>query len=150
VVQLPTQEMHVVLPPAAEGTVGTRVDLDTALSFGIIVGPYWESSTFYRKLVGSCPGIKRHITVRTDHRNSFVSLAMAGAGATFVGPAQAERARKRGAVVAHLDPPVYRPIAVLHRTGYVSPAAARFLELCEGPSRSRAASSPRERIPSLA
>ncbi|TCP54255.1 DNA-binding transcriptional LysR family regulator [Tamaricihabitans halophyticus] len=128
--ELPAQEMRVVLPPAARGRVGARVALETVLEYGIIVGPYWESSTFYRSLLTSCPDINRHITVRIAHRNAFVSMAMAGAGATFIGPAQAERARKRGAVVAELDPAVYRRIAVLHRTGHLSPAAARFLELC--------------------
>lgn len=72
----------------------------------------------------------RYISVWTHHRNSFVSLAMAGAGATFAGPAQAERARRRGAVVARLDPPIHRPIAVIHCAGYVSPAAELFLRLC--------------------
>jgi hypothetical protein len=130
VVELPAQELQVVLPPAAAGSVSDHVDLATVLDYGLVVGPYWESSSFHRRLVAAERNIDRYISVRTPHRNSFVSLAMAGAGATFVGPAQAERARRRGAVVAHLDPPIHRPIAVIHRVGYVSPAAELFLRFC--------------------
>lgn len=129
ITELPSQEMYVVLPRSDEETP-ERCTLEEVFAQGLIVGPYWEGTAFVRGLHRIGSPSEPHIVVRTVHRNSFVTLAMAGAGATFVPPEQAERARRRGARVTRVDPPVMREIAVVHRKGYLSPAAELFMEHC--------------------
>src|SRR5699024_9563379 len=100
-------------------------------SFGLIVGPYWESSSITAELTQAYPQLSEHIVLRTDHRNAFVTLAMAGAGAAFVGAAQAENARRRGAVVVSISPRIERKISVSHRPDYLAPAAEEFINIAE-------------------
>jgi DNA-binding transcriptional LysR family regulator len=74
-------------------------------------------------------GATPRIAVETDQREALVPLVLAGAGATILPRAMAETARRLGAVVAPLDPPVTRDLALVHRDAPLSPAAAAFVGL---------------------
>jgi DNA-binding transcriptional LysR family regulator len=58
-----------------------------------------------------------------------VPLVIAGAGAALVPESVARTASELGAVTARPDPPIERAIALIHRTGTLSPAATRFVEM---------------------
>jgi len=57
---------------------------------------------------------------------------LAGAGAALVPEAMALVAEQLGALVARPEPPAVREIALVHRAGPLSPAAARFAALATG------------------
>jgi DNA-binding transcriptional LysR family regulator len=73
------------------------------------------------------------VAVETDQREALVPLVLAGAGATVVPRPMAEPAAAAGAVVVTLDPPLWRDLGLVRRTGDPSPAARRFLDLALRP-----------------
>jgi DNA-binding transcriptional LysR family regulator len=88
--------------------------------------------------VGATPTI----AVETDQREALVPLVLAGAGATIVPRAMAETARRLGAVVTPLDPPITRALALVHRAAPLSPAAAAFVAVAIESSSPTSASLP--------
>jgi DNA-binding transcriptional LysR family regulator len=72
-------------------------------------------------------GVTPAIAVETDQREALVPLVLAGAGATIVPRVMADTARRLGAVVVPLDPPITRVLALVHRAAPLSPAAAAFI-----------------------
>jgi DNA-binding transcriptional LysR family regulator len=74
-------------------------------------------------------GVTPAIAVETDQREALVPLVLAGAGATIVPRVMADTARRLGAVVAPLDPPITRALALVHRAAPLSPAAAAFVAI---------------------
>jgi DNA-binding transcriptional LysR family regulator len=74
-------------------------------------------------------GVRTRDAVVTGHRDAMVPLVQAGAGAAIVSQARARHAAQLGLTVRHLDPPVSRPYALLHRTGGLSPAGRAFVDL---------------------
>jgi DNA-binding transcriptional LysR family regulator len=62
--------------------------------------------------------------VETEVRDSLVPLALAGAGVAVV-----PRSLARDVDARHLDPPLERPVVLVHREAGLSPAAQRFVEL---------------------
>ncbi len=67
--------------------------------------------------------------VETVHRDTLVALVQAGAGAAVVPRGVAEADRRRGVVVAELDPPIRRAVGLVHRNGVLSPAARAVVDL---------------------
>lgn len=123
------QAFVAVLPPTA-AIDGAAVDVVTFQSYGLIVGPYFESSVAYSALKRRAPDLDSHIAVRTDHRDSFVHLAAEGLGATLVHRDQSDEARRLGCIVVEFDPPLTRRAGLIHPTEYLSPAASAFVSLC--------------------
>ncbi len=74
-------------------------------------------------------GAVPHVAVVTAQRDAILPLVLAGAGAALVPEPIAAVARALGATVAQPLPSVERSIALVHRTGPLAPAAARFVEL---------------------
>jgi DNA-binding transcriptional LysR family regulator len=126
---LGTQELALVHP------IGW--DLPDPLPFGAIdgmkiIGPTVTDrrrnemeSTF------TAHGIAPSIVVSTDQRDLVIPLVIEGVGATFVWPATARDARRLGASVVGLDPPVRRDVGVLRRPGRLTPAAREVLAALE-------------------
>jgi LysR family transcriptional regulator, cyn operon transcriptional activator len=126
---LGTQELALVHPSAW--------DLPDPLPFGRldgmdIIGPPVNDrrrnemdSTFAAR------GIAPTIVVTTDQRDIVIPLVIEGVGATFVWPATARDARRMGASVVRLDPPVRRDVGVLRRPGRLTPAAREVLTALE-------------------
>jgi LysR family transcriptional regulator, carnitine catabolism transcriptional activator len=67
--------------------------------------------------------------VVTAQRDAIVPLVIAGAGAALVPESVARTASGLGAVTARPVPPLERALALIHRAGPLSPAAARFIEI---------------------
>jgi DNA-binding transcriptional LysR family regulator len=74
-------------------------------------------------------GAVPQVAVVTAQRDAILPLVLAGAGAALVPEPIAVVAGALGATVARPTPTVERSIALIHRTGPLAPAAARFVEL---------------------
>jgi DNA-binding transcriptional LysR family regulator len=74
------------------------------------------------------------LAVVSAQREAIIPLVLAGAGAALVPDALARFAEQFGAVVSRPEPPVVRRLALVHRAGDLSPAAARFCELVGPPN----------------
>lgn len=125
-------EMDLILPSAYLNLQGTSVPVAALKEIGLVVGPYWESSSVYRRLIASDPHLDEYISVRTDHRHSFTGLAMSGGGAVLASRTQANAAREKGAVVASLTPSVPRELSVVFRRDVMGALVRRFIAVAEG------------------
>jgi LysR family cyn operon transcriptional activator len=76
-------------------------------------------------------GIAPNIAVVTDQRDLAIPLVLDGVGATFVWPATARDARRLGAAVVSLHPPVRREVGVVRRPGRLTPGARHVLAALE-------------------
>ncbi len=79
-------------------------------------------------------GITPMLAVVSAQREAIIPLVLAGAGAALVPEALARFAEQFGAVVSKPQPPAVRRLALVHRPGELSPAAARFCELVGPPT----------------
>jgi DNA-binding transcriptional LysR family regulator len=136
-VPLADQELFVVAPPGTElgaapgpddmdDRVG-RVPLADLREQALIVPPIGTSS---RDLVDrglATLGVELPVAVETAQREAIVPLVLSGAGCAFLPAPLAYDARRRGAVVAPVDPPLVRTIGLLHRPGPLSPAGRELV-----------------------
>jgi LysR family carnitine catabolism transcriptional activator len=83
------------------------------------------------------------VAVETDQREALVPLVLAGAGAAVVPRPMATQARRDGAVVVPLSPPLWRQLGLIHRDAPLSPAAHAFVTLVDGRRRAAGAAGPR-------
>jgi DNA-binding transcriptional LysR family regulator len=122
------QDVLAVLPP---GSHRPRRALGVArlAAMPLVTLPPGTSSRRLLDHALAAAGATPRIAVETDQREALVPLVLAGAGATILPRAMAETARRLGAVVAPLDPPVTRDLALVHRDAPLSPAAAAFVGL---------------------
>jgi DNA-binding transcriptional LysR family regulator len=79
-------------------------------------------------------GIRPRLAVVTAQREAILPLVLAGAGAALVPDVVARLAETLGAVVVRPERPMVRQLALVHRSGPLSPAAVRFCELADGSS----------------
>jgi LysR family transcriptional regulator, carnitine catabolism transcriptional activator len=79
-------------------------------------------------------GLQPHLAVVSAQRDAILPLVLAGAGAALVPESMALIAERLGAVVSRPDPPAIRQVALVYRSGPLSPAASRFLELAVAPA----------------
>lgn len=126
---LEEQTFFAVFPPEAEMYAPT-VGIENLLECGLIVGPYWEESAVYRQLRRLDQRIDDAVTVRTEHRETFIYLAAQGLGAAIVLPDRARIAAQLGCRVAQFDPPTVRQAVVISQAGRLSPSARAFLRIC--------------------
>jgi len=115
-------------PPsgAADGAdVGVRDDTP------LVAAPEGTSTRrLLEEQLGSL-GITPILAVTSAQREAVIPLVLAGAGAALVPETLARFAEQFGAVVSRPEPPAIRRLALIHRSGGLSPAAARFCELAE-------------------
>jgi DNA-binding transcriptional LysR family regulator len=74
-------------------------------------------------------GVGMRRTVLSRHPDAIVPLVVQGAGVAFANRGYAERARRAGAVVRRLEPPIRCDFGLLHRRGALSPAARSLIEV---------------------
>jgi DNA-binding transcriptional LysR family regulator len=72
------------------------------------------------------------VAVVTAQRDAILPLVIAGAGAALVPESVARTASGLGAITARPEPAIERALALVHRAGPLSPAAARFAEIATG------------------
>lgn len=126
---LGSQEILAVCPPGTVLAGGGTLPVGRLADMDLIATP---AGTSTRRLVDAAMAsarVQARVAVETDQREALLPLVLAGAGTTFLpGPLAAE-AERRGAVIAPLDPPLWRQIGIVRRDGPLSPAAAAFLAL---------------------
>lgn len=134
VIRMPDQDYRLVCPPGTPRPVDSTFRVADLLGIGLVVAPLFESSDVYRRLQAIEPEIDRAIVVRTEHRDAFMLLARAGAGAVLLDRERAERAERLGCVVGELEGLPPRRIAAVARAGRATAVLQEFLELCRGPA----------------
>jgi LysR family transcriptional regulator, carnitine catabolism transcriptional activator len=128
-VDLGPQRLVFILPPGSVPhgtTTGGQVDFD---EIPFVAAPEGTST---RRLLDerlASLGHQPDLAVVSAQREAILPLVLAGAGAALVPEVMAGFAERLGAVVVRPDPPAVRRLALVHRAGPLSPAAARFLDL---------------------
>ncbi len=126
---LGSQVLVFILPPDTTSDVTASaaiIDFENTL---FVASPAGTSS---RRLLDerlASVGLDPKLAVITAQRDAILPLVLAGAGAALVPESMALAAEQLGAVIARPDPPAVRELALVHRVGALSPAAARFAEL---------------------
>jgi LysR family transcriptional regulator, carnitine catabolism transcriptional activator len=126
---LGTQVLAFILPPGTTNGVATSAALTDFEETLFVASP--EGTSTRRLLderLGSV-GLAPKLAVVSAQRDAILPLVLAGAGAALVPESMALVAEQLGAVVARPEPPAVRELALVHRPGALSPAAARFAEL---------------------
>jgi LysR family carnitine catabolism transcriptional activator len=128
-----TQRLLLILPPgtavpAPSGPTVPGVSLGELAGLSFVASPRGTSS---RRLLeaGFPDGSGPHVAVVTTQRDAMVPLVLSGAGAALVPESTAWVAALQGAVVLRPWPEVARSIVMVHTSGALAPAAARFVEL---------------------
>ncbi len=124
-----TEDLVFILPPGPD--TAEVQSLTTIGGLPMVVTP--RNSSSRQKLDEALArfGTAAQVAVETPQREAIVPLVLAGAGAALVPPGTAATARQLGARVVRPRPPISRSIVCLHRSGALSPMAARFLEILE-------------------
>ncbi len=126
-VPLGRQDFLVVLPPGSQAESPFRLrDLE---ALPLVATPPGSST---RRLLDDAlarSSATATVAVEASQREALLPLIVAGAGAGLLPRPLAEVARALGCVVAEPQPRVSRSIALVHRSGPLTPAAARFVEL---------------------
>jgi DNA-binding transcriptional LysR family regulator len=127
--RLGQQTLVLILPPGSPHTDGHPISLNEVGAMPFVVVPPGTSTA--RLLMEAFAAVDRTPTVAvvTAQRDAVVPLVVAGAGAALVPESLALAAQASGAVLARPQPPIVRQLALIHRSGPMSPAAARFTEM---------------------
>jgi LysR family transcriptional regulator, carnitine catabolism transcriptional activator len=134
-VELGPQVLVFILPPETTNGVTDAAALIDFADTLFVASPEGTSS---RRLLDerlASVGLRPKLAVVSAQRDAILPLVLAGAGAALVPESMAVVAEQLGAVVARPEPPAVRELALVHRTGPLSPAAARFAELAVGDDR---------------
>jgi LysR family carnitine catabolism transcriptional activator len=123
------QEILAVCPPGTALDRGGRLPVGRLATMPLVTAPVGTST---RRLLDDAladAAIVPTVAVETGQREALIPLVLAGAGTSFLPPALAHAAAEQGAVVARLRPVLRRRIALVHRHGPLSPAAAAFIAI---------------------
>ncbi|MEO8695567.1 MAG: LysR family transcriptional regulator [Acidimicrobiales bacterium] len=126
------QELVAIFPPGTPRP--RRLQLAALARWPLITQPAGTSTRDALDGAFSTIDAKAAVAVETDQREAIVPLVLAGAGAAVVPKPMALVARRQGAVVASLQPALWRELGLLHRDSTLSPAARAFIELARLPS----------------
>jgi DNA-binding transcriptional LysR family regulator len=125
---LADQELVAVCPRDGDRSRG-ELDMARLAGTPLVLTPPGSSMRNLVDTALSGAGISPLIAVETEQRDALVPLVLAGAGIAFVPRALADVAAAQGAIVRRTRPTMSRKIAVVHRSGTLSPAGARFLAI---------------------
>jgi DNA-binding transcriptional LysR family regulator len=123
------QSLILILPPGSGHTEGAPIDLSSLEGTPFVVAP--QGTSTYRLLQEGFAAVDRSPTVAvvTAQRDAILPLVIAGAGAALVPESVARTASGLGAITARPHPPIERALVLVHRSGPLAPAAARFAEM---------------------
>ena len=125
---LGSQVLVFIHPPGTATSVATSALIDFEDTLFVASPEGTSTRRLLDERLGSV-GVKPKLAAVSAQRDAILPLVLAGAGAAFVPESMAEVAEKLGAVISRPDPPAVRELALVHRTGPLSPAAARFARL---------------------
>ncbi|HZQ26771.1 MAG TPA: LysR substrate-binding domain-containing protein [Acidimicrobiales bacterium] len=128
-IRLGKDEFSAVCPPGTTFGRARRLAPHHLAGTPLVVTPPGTSTRRLADRAFEGSGIEPVIAVETAQREALLPLVLAGAGTTFLPSPLAEAARRQGAAVFELVPRLVRGIALFHRDGPLSPAAAAFVEL---------------------
>jgi DNA-binding transcriptional LysR family regulator len=111
---------------AAERTV-TREDLAGARLIAS------KQGSLMRRLIDDvlADGVDAHIVVEAEHRTSILPLVLAGVGHAVLPSSWTPLAQRSGARVRRIEPTAWLRIALVFRTGILTPAARAFVTCVE-------------------
>lgn len=134
--ELPAQDYVAVLPPDGVVAVpaGRRIALASLAGMPLITTPPGTSTRRQVEAAFAAAGLEARVVVETDHREAIGPLVVAGAGVSLLPRDAAAAAAGLGAVLRDVHPRLTRRIGVVTRSGPLSPAARRFLELAGAPA----------------
>ncbi|WP_067970018.1 LysR family transcriptional regulator [Nocardiopsis trehalosi] len=120
------QRFVLVAPPGGPFTPGAPLPRERLAGQRLIVG---EPGTGMRRLAEEIrmSGVDVTIAVESEHREALLPLVLKGVGVAIMAEAWRPLAERAGAVVCDLDPPAHVHLALVSRTGPLTPAAAEFL-----------------------
>jgi DNA-binding transcriptional LysR family regulator len=128
-IALGKDEFSAVCPPGTTFGRARRLTPRHLAGAPLVVTPPGTSTRRLADQVFAGSGIEPVIAVQTAQREALLPLVLAGAGTTFLPGPLAAAARQQGAAVFELAPRLVRRIALFHRDGPLSPAAAAFVAL---------------------
>jgi LysR family carnitine catabolism transcriptional activator len=123
------QRLVLILPPGTAHDDGAPLRLRELGDTPFVVAPPGTSTSRLLMEAFAAADHSPEVAVVTAQRDAIVPLVAAGAGAALVPESLALSARASGAVLARPEPPIVRQLALIHRSGAISPAAARFVQL---------------------
>ncbi|WP_158852487.1 LysR family transcriptional regulator [Saccharothrix deserti] len=131
VLVLEEQPFVVVGPPHAGFVPDRPVPRAALAGERFVVSP--EGSQM-RRIVDDILGGDSEVRIAAEvaHRTSILPLVLDDVGLAVLPASWAPLATRAGAAVAPIDPPAYLHVALLNRTGPLTPAAAAFLDLARG------------------
>jgi DNA-binding transcriptional LysR family regulator len=88
-----------------------------------IVTPRGTSTRSLLERALAAVGVRPVVAVETEQREALLPLVLAGAGSALLPRPLAELARRQGALVRELSPPLRRTVGLVYRRGAISPAA---------------------------
>ena len=133
-VELGSQTLVFILPPGWSSERWQPVGPEGNRHTPFVAAPEGTST---RRLLDehlASAGLQPRLSVVSAQRDAILPLVLAGAGAALVPESMALIAERLGAVVSRPDPPAVRQVALVYRSGPLSPAAGRFLELAVAPA----------------
>jgi DNA-binding transcriptional LysR family regulator len=120
------QSLVLILPPDSQHANGKQIALADLGETPFIVAPAGTSTSRLLQEGFAAVGLTPAVAVVTAQRDAIVPLVIAGAGAALVPESLAATARAQGARMARPTPAIVRELALIHRAGPLSPAAAHF------------------------
>jgi LysR family transcriptional regulator, carnitine catabolism transcriptional activator len=122
------QDVVSISPPGTASTM-RPLELRRLADTPLVLTPRGTSIRTLAEAAFERVGVEPNIVVETAQRDALIPLVLAGAGATFVPAGVAETAAALGAVIRPTRPALRRTVALVHRPGTISPAAAHFIRL---------------------
>jgi DNA-binding transcriptional LysR family regulator len=129
-IPLGRQELVAVLPPGSPRP--RHLELATLARRPLVTQRRGTSTRDALDGALAAVGAEATVAVETDQREAIVPLVLAGAGVAVVPRPMATLARRDGAVVVPLRPPLWRQLGLIHRDAPLSPAARAFVALADG------------------
>lgn len=133
-IDLPDQEMHIVLPADHPHPAGDTITSRELAALDLIVTPPGTETRAAVDDVCVALGVAPRIVVETAHRAMIVPLVLSGVGAALLPAAMAQDAALRGARMLSCRPRLLRHGRLVWRSGPLSPAAQAFVELTASPT----------------
>jgi DNA-binding transcriptional LysR family regulator len=127
--RLGDQTLVLILPPGSPRPDGDAIRLHEMGDTPFVVPPPGTSTWRLLREALATADRSPPVAVVTAQRDAIVPLVVAGAGAALVPESLAGAAQAAGAVLARPEPPIVRRLALIHRSGPVSPAATQFVAL---------------------
>ncbi|TPQ17812.1 LysR family transcriptional regulator [Streptomyces sporangiiformans] len=133
-IDLPEQEMHVVLPADHPHPAGDTITSRELAALDLIVTPPGTETRAAVDDVCTALGVAPRIAVETAHRAMIVPLVLYGVGAALLPASMARDAALRGARMLSHRPRLLRHGRLVWRSGPLSPAAQAFVDLASAPA----------------